>query len=104
MADQPTIKDKPEEPKGQPRIVDGKEVMHVKMYSPFRTYFDDDAFSVSAINRTGPFDILPRHHNFMTLLGEGVVTIRQPEGDKKIKISHAVMHVKKDKVTIFLDV
>ncbi len=97
-------KEKQEE-KFVPRLgPDGKELMHVKLYSPFRTYYDDDAYSVSAVNRTGPFDILPRHHNFMTLLNDGYITVRSPGGDKKIKISHAIMHVKKDKVTIFLDV
>lgn len=78
--------------------------MHAKVYSPFKTYFDDDAYSVTAENKTGPFDILPRHHNFMTLLGACDITIRSPRGEKKIRISQGIMHVKKDRVIVFLDV
>lgn len=81
-----------------------KDTVHIKLYSPFRTYYDQEAFSLSAVNKTGPFDILPQHHNFMTLLDEGEIIIRDEKSEKKVKISHAVLHVKKDKVTVFLDV
>lgn len=82
----------------------GQELTHVKLYSPYQTYYNDEAFSVSAINQTGPFDILPRHHNFMTLLSAGEIIIRAPSGERRVKIARAVMHVKQNKVTIFLDV
>lgn len=82
----------------------GKELMHIKLYSPFQVYYNQDAFSMSGINDTGPFDILPRHHNFMTLLGESDLIIRSPGGEKKVKIARGVMHVKANKVTVFLDV
>jgi hypothetical protein len=35
----------------------GKPTMAVKVYAPFQVYFEGDAFSVSAVNATGPFDI-----------------------------------------------
>lgn len=79
--------------------------MHIKVYSPFKTYFDEDAFSISAMNATGPFDILPRHHNFLTLLGTGEMMIRPVRGiEQKIRISGGLMHVKADRVTVFLDI
>lgn len=82
---------------------DGK-TMHVKVYAPFKTYFDGTALSVSAVNDTGPFDILPRHHNFMTLINQCEIVIRTDTGDEKVPINRGVMHVKADKVDIFLDV
>lgn len=79
--------------------------MHVKVYSPFKVYFDEDAFSISAINETGPFDILPKHHNFLTLLDAGEMQIRPVRGiEQKIRISGGLMHVKADRVTVFLDI
>lgn len=80
--------------------------MRIKVYSPFKTYFEDDGYSISGVNATGPFDILPHHHNFMTLLIAGELSIRttgQPS-IQKIRISGGLMHVKADKVTVFLDV
>ncbi len=82
----------------------GKD-MHIKVYSPFHTYFDDRATSISALNETGPFDILPGHRNFMTLVSACELTIRtETAGEQKIKIARAVMHVKADEVRVFLDV
>lgn len=84
---------------------DPKPTMHIKVYSPFKTYFDEDGYSISADNATGPFDILPHHHNFMTLLNSGEMMIRPVRGtEQKIRISGGLMHVKADVVTVFLDV
>lgn len=78
--------------------------MHIKVYAPFKTYFDDNAYSISAENDTGPFDILPHHKNFMTLINACVLKIAAPDGEKQIRINRAVMHVKADSVIVFLDV
>ena len=79
--------------------------IYVKVYSPYQTYYDGEAKSISAENDTGPFDILPKHHNFMTLVNEGEVVIRsEGQEDQKIRISRGVMHVRSNKVTLFLDV
>lgn len=78
--------------------------MYAKVYAPFKTYFDGQARSISAVNDTGPFDILPKHHNFMTLLSPCDIIIRTDQGEEKINISRGVMHVKADKVVVFLDV
>lgn len=92
--------DKPE------KLVDdsGKPMMHVKVYSPFKSYFDEPAYSISAENHTGPFDILPRHHNFMTLVSACELKIVAPSGDKTIRINRGLMHVKADELIVFLDV
>jgi len=78
--------------------------MHIKVYSPFKTYFDDNGYSISAENETGPFDILPHHHNFMTLLKSCEVVVRTPKEMRKIRISGGLMHVKADRVIVFLDI
>jgi hypothetical protein len=79
--------------------------MRVKVYSPFRDYYDGRAFSISAINETGPFDILPKHHNFISLLSPCDLVIRTVEkGEQKVIISGGIMHVKADQVIVFLDV
>jgi len=83
----------------------GEPRMHIKVYSPFKVYFDEDGYSISAVNRTGPFDILPHHHNFLTLLDPCELQIRPARGqDQKIRISGGLMHVKADRVTVFLDI
>lgn len=89
---------------GQGKATNGKPMMHVKVYSPYKVYFDQSAFSISGVNATGPFDILPHHHNFITLLQACDLKLRTETGDPKVKIAGGVMHVKADQVTVFLDV
>lgn len=85
----------------------GEPVMRVKVYSPFKIYYDEDSYSISGVDATGPFDILPHHHNFMALLEACVLLIKPVEGntrEQKIRISGGLMYVKADKVTIFLNI
>lgn len=83
----------------------GKPAMAVKVYAPFQVYFEGDAFSVSAENATGPFDVLPHHHPFLCMLVPCTLTIRPVEGGQKtIKIHRALLHVKADRVVVFVDV
>lgn len=78
--------------------------LQVKVYSPFKVYFNGEANSISALNDTGPFDVLPKHHRFMTLLNPCDIVIRVKGKEQRIRISRGVMHVREDKVTVFLDV
>lgn len=93
-----TAKSSELDPKKDPTL------MRVKVYSPYQTYYDELATSISANNDTGPFDILKGHHRFLTLLTPCELTIAGRNGEEKIKISRGIMYVKEDRVTVFLDV
>lgn len=81
-----------------------EKTMHVKVHAPFKVYFDDQAVSVSAVNETGPFDVLPGHHNFMTLVSACDLVVRTAQTQETVPIQRGIMHVKADEVVIFLDV
>ena len=102
------LKKKPEKGKKPAEIVkDEKGVImltKVKVYSPFQTYFDNSAYSVSAVNGTGPFDVLPGHKNFLSLLLPGEVIVRTARDEEKLKINRGIMHVHENSVIVFLDV
>ncbi len=84
---------------------DVQPTMKVKIHAPFKVYFDGVASSLSGVNATGPFDILPRHKNFMSLLSPCTLVVRVPQRpDFSMKITRGVMHVKADQTTVFLDV
>jgi len=81
------------------------DTFRLKVYSPFKNYYEGDVVSLSAINDTGAFDILAGHHNFITLLNPCDLTIRVAQKeDEKIKITRGIMQVKADNVVVFLDV
>lgn len=101
---QPATTDEPEQPAAAPKR-GGKPTMAVKIFAPFEVFFEGDAYSVSAVNATGPFDILPRHHNFICVLEPCTIGIEAPDNvTKKVKVMHALMYVKADQVDIFVDV
>lgn len=86
------------EPKG------GYAQLQVKLYSQFHIYYDGAAESVSASNKTGPFDILPGHANFFTLLTAGKVQIMTGGEPLSFKVSRGVAHVADGEVNIFMDI
>lgn len=82
----------------------GKPTITAKVYAPFQVYYEGEAFSLSAVNATGPFDVLPKHHNFLCMLKPCTLKIETPAGQKNIKIIRALMHVKANSVVVFMDV
>jgi F0F1-type ATP synthase epsilon subunit len=81
------------------------DFFYLKVYSPFKVYYEDNVSSISAVNDTGPFDVLAHHHHFITLLNSCNLVIRTVgKEDTTIIISRGVMQVKTDKVIVFLDV
>ena len=81
-----------------------KHSMRVKVYGPFKVYVDEDAYSISAVNYTGPFDVLGEHHKFITILEPCELVVHTLYDTKRIRISRAVMHVSDNKIVVFLDV
>lgn len=103
MADEAPATDASPEPAAAAKP-SGKPTMAVKVYAPFQVYFEGEAHIVSAVNATGPFDVLPHHKNFLCMLVPCTLKITHPEGEKSIKIHRALMHVKADRVVVFMDV
>ncbi|MBX4201384.1 hypothetical protein KW803_00610 [Candidatus Saccharibacteria bacterium] len=96
---------KQQQPNHQPKQPRIATTMQVKVYAPFKVYFDGKATSLTATNRVGPFDVLPQHHNFISLLEEGDILVRADgQDDFKMTIKKGIMHVKADIIRVFLDV
>jgi F0F1-type ATP synthase epsilon subunit len=93
-----------DEPEKKNTNAAGQPVIHIRVSSPFKIFFDEEALSISAVNDTGPFDILPRHHNFITLLNACEIVVRTVRGEFRIQISGGIMHVKADQIVVFLNV
>lgn len=77
----------------------------VKIFSPSVDYFDGQAEMLSAVNKTGAFDVLPLHHNFITLLNPGTIRVLDDKNKEKVvEITVGLLHVKDNVATVFLDV
>ena len=66
--------------------------------------FSGAALSFSSINARGPFDILPKHTNFVCLLRDRIEINRVEGGWLKMPIGRAVMKVRQNQVDVFLGI
>lgn len=84
---------------------EAKELLDVKIFSPREIFYEGKAIAVSAKNKTGNFDVLAYHHNFISLIEEGDVTVTT-ESNQRIKVSlrPSLMRVVNNTVTVFADV
>jgi F0F1-type ATP synthase epsilon subunit len=76
----------------------------IKIFSPYQVYYQGEAVSLSASNRTGPFDILAGHINFFSLLTGGTVTLNTGFQKLEFQIGRGIIRVNKGDVTLFADV
>jgi F0F1-type ATP synthase epsilon subunit len=81
-----------------------KNRIKVKIFSPYQVYYQGEAVSLSAANRTGPFDILAGHINFFSLLTSGVVVLNTGFQRLEFNIGRGILRVNRNEVTLFADV
>jgi F0F1-type ATP synthase epsilon subunit len=78
--------------------------LQVKIFSPYQTFYQGEAVSLSALNDTGPFDILPGHVNFFCLVAEGNVTINTGFQQLTFQVGKGILRVSTDHITLFANV
>ena len=80
------------------------ERLKVKVFSPYETFFEGTAVSLSGQNKTGPFDVLYGHTNFFTLLQGGQVSVDTGFNSVLIEIDSGLLRVHNNVATLFANV
>lgn len=76
--------------------------LHVRILSPQQLILETDAQSVSSKNLQGPFDILPQHTNFITMVENSPIIIRTPnQKPSTFTFPLAIVTVSENKVNIY---
>lgn len=81
-----------------------KGKLAVSALSPFKVYFEGQAEIVSAANRIGPFDVLPGHTGFFSILLPGEVVIDTGADQVSFNITNGFMSVHRDQVELFVNI
>ena len=76
----------------------------VRIISPFTTYYEGPAVSVTALNETGPFDILLNHAKFFSVLQSGEVVVNTGADIQRFDIERGIIRVADNVVTLFANV
>jgi F-type H+-transporting ATPase subunit epsilon len=74
--------------------------MRVTVISPEAAMFDGEADAVVAPAFDGEVGILPNHAPFMTLLGEGTLTVRQAGGTSRFAVRGGFLQVVDNRVRV----
>ena len=74
--------------------------MHVTVIAPENAVFEGDADAVVAPAFDGEVGILPRHAPFMTLLGDGRLTVRQGDTSHGFRVRGGFLQVVRDQVRV----
>lgn len=81
-----------------------KPKLHLTIMTPRSLLYDSDVFAISAKNSQGNFDILPQHANFITLIENQPVTIRELDGQQKtFNIRQAIIYSSMNMVSIYAE-
>ncbi len=92
------------QPEATSKAIKADQLLSVKVFSPYQVFYEGGAVSVSAVNKTGPFDILLNHANFFSLLVECKVSVNTGYELFEFPINHGIIKVRSNKVTLFVDV
>ena len=74
--------------------------MQVTVISPEASMFDGEADSVVAPAYDGEVGILPHHAPLMTLLGEGVLVVRQGGANHRFQVRGGFLQVVDNRVRV----
>lgn len=86
--------------KTQPGV--NPDVLYVQVSSPEKTLFDGEAKSLSSFNDQGPFDILPQHENFISVIQQSLVVFDTSNKPQEFLLRNGVMRVSSNRVDVFI--
>lgn len=76
--------------------------LRVRILSPQKLLLDMEASSVSSKNLQGPFDILPMHANFITVVEDQQIVVRIPKQKPlTFKFPIAIIYNNNNRVNIY---
>lgn len=81
------------------------EQLDVIARAPFNVYYEGKAKSVSATNKVGPFDVLPGHADFFSVLEPGQISIDTGEKDLlTFNVSSGIITARGNQINLFVDI
>ena len=80
------------------------DLLQVRINSPEALLWQGEAVSVSSKNSQGPFDVLPFHTNFVSVIENEPIKINTGHEIKEYKFTFSVMYVHANAVFIYTNI
>jgi F0F1-type ATP synthase epsilon subunit len=71
--------------------------------APFHVYYEGPAYSLTATNRVGVFDILPGHADFFSMLTPCTVIIDTEEEQVSFEAHNGMITVRDNQIMLFVN-
>lgn len=82
-----------------------EQLLSVRIDSPEKTIWEGKVKSVSSVNSQGPFDILPQHASFITIVEKKPLIIVTDQGESlKFSFDRCVIHTHADNITVYTNI
>lgn len=81
-----------------------KATLHLTILDAEKKVYNGDIYAASSFNEEGPFDILPYHANFISIIKDKVVVHEVSGAHKEIPFHIAVLKALNNTLTIFLGI
>ncbi len=78
--------------------------LFVSVRGPEKLLYEGDVSALSSVNERGPFDVLPMHENFISIIGQKLVLTLKNGEIKEFPVDKGVMRTYKNNVDVFLGI
>lgn len=78
--------------------------LFVSIKSPEGVVFEGNVIALSSYNDNGPFDILPMHANFISIVKNKIIIYENKKTVKEFKLDNAILKASNNNVKVFLGI
>ena len=64
--------------------------------------FQGQALAITAVNEAGPFDVLPLHTNFISVVKDSLTIIKEDGSKLEIPLARGILKVQRNMVEVYL--
>ena len=83
------------------KVVKNKR-LHLRVHSKDGVLFDDDVMAISSFNDEGPFDVLPEHAHFISIVLKEATIYKNETAQEHLTFGKGVLKIKDNKGDIFI--
>jgi F0F1-type ATP synthase epsilon subunit len=80
------------------------QMLKVRVNSPEKIIWEGEAEWVSSQNSQGPFDILPMHANFVSIIENQPIRMKTAQKVEEYKFDHSVIYAHDNQVYIYTNI
>ena len=84
--------------------MNGNTLLKVTIKNKDSEVLEEEVKAVSSFNERGPFDILPLHENFISVVKDKIILHKKDGSAKEMVIERGVLKISENQVSIYLGI